>query len=190
AAVAGTAGSAELQVIVSGPDVNGDPLYEGLVAMIQSAARRIVILTPYFIPDEVLQRSLIVKARSGIDVTLLVPAKSNHPVTDFARKHNLRELREAGVTIKLHGPGMMHSKATIIDDTLALFGSANFDLRSLFVNFEIGVLVHSRQEVAAMSAWAQSLLDRAKDAKPAKRGRFHFAHSLIEDLSRLLAPLL
>lgn len=189
-AFAGSGGTAELQVIVSGPDVNGDPLYEGLVAMIQSAARRIVIITPYFIPDEVLQRSLIVKARSGIDITLLVPARSNHPVTDFARKHYLRELREAGVIIKLHGPGMMHSKATIIDDTIALFGSANFDLRSLFVNFEIGVLVHSRKEVAAMSDWAQSLLNRAKDAKPAKRGRFHFAHSLVEDLSRLLAPLL
>lgn len=183
-------GTAELQVIASGPDVNGDPLYEGLVAMIQSAEKRIVIITPYFIPDEVLQRSLIVKARSGIDITLLVPAKSNHPVTDFARKHYLRELREAGVTIKLHGPGMMHSKATIIDDTVALFGSANLDLRSLFVNFEIGVLVHSTAEVAAISKWAEALLDKAREARPAKRGRFHFAHSIVEDLSRLLAPLL
>jgi len=183
-------GPAELQVIASGPDVRGDPLYEGLVAMIQTAEKSITIITPYFIPDEVLQRSLIVKARSGIEVTLLVPAKSNHPVTDFARKHYLRELREAGVTIKLHGPGMMHSKATIIDDTIALFGSANFDLRSLFVNFEIGVLVHSPAEVAEISAWAQSLLDKARNAKPIKRGRFHFAHSIAEDLSRLIAPLL
>lgn len=185
-----TRGKAELQIIASGPDVNGDPLYEGLLAMIQSAEKSITIITPYFIPDEVLQRSLIVKARSGIDVTLLVPARSNHPITDFARKHYLRELREAGARIKFHGPGMMHCKATIVDDTIALFGSANFDLRSLFVNFEIGVLVHSPAEVDAMTAWARNLIDKAHDAKPVKRGRFHFAHSLMEDLSRLLAPLL
>lgn len=183
-------GSAELQIVASGPDVKGDPLYEGLVAMIQRAEQSITIVTPYFIPDEVLQRSLIVKARSGVQVILLVPAKSNHPVTDFARKHYLRELHEAGVTIKLHGPGMMHSKATIIDHTIALFGSANFDLRSLFVNFEIGVIVHSKPEVASMAAWAGALVAKAQDFHPAKRGRFSFVRSLTEDLSRLLAPLL
>lgn len=183
-------GTAELQVVASGPDINGDPLYEGLVAMIQAADKSICIITPYFIPDEVLLRSLIVKARSGVEVTLLVPAKSNHPITDFARKHYLRELREAGVTIKFHTPGMMHTKATIVDGNIALFGSANFDLRSLFVNFEIGVLVHSPGEVAAMSEWAQSMLARAKDAKASQPTRFRFLNSLIEDLSRLLAPLL
>jgi len=180
-------GPAELQVVASGPDVHGDPLYEGLVAMIQSAEKSITILTPYFIPDEVLQRSLIVKARSGVAVTLLVPAKSNHPITDFARRHYLRELREAGVTVKLHGPGMLHSKVTIIDGTIALFGSANFDLRSLFVNFEIAILVHSQNEVAQMTAWADALLARASDSATVPR---RFAHNLLEDLSRLLAPLL
>lgn len=183
-------GNAELQVVASGPDVKGDPLYEGLVAMIQSADQSIIIITPYFIPDEVLQRSLIVKARSGVEVTLLIPARSNHPITDFARKHYLRELREAGVRIMLHGPGMLHSKATIIDNTIALFGSANFDLRSLFVNFEIGVLVHSPAEVSAMANWAQSLIASARVATPPRSGAFKFTRALAEDLSRLLAPLL
>jgi len=183
-------GPAELQVVASGPDVHGDPLYEGLVAMIQSANESICIITPYFIPDEVLQRSLIVKARSGVAVTLLVPAKSNHPITDFARRHYLRELREAGVTVKLHGPCMLHSKATIVDEAIALFGSANFDLRSLFVNFEIGVLVHSQAEVAQIAAWADSLLAKAAHSPVAPKCHQRFVQHLLEDLSRLLAPLL
>lgn len=183
-------GKGELQVITSGPDVDGDPLYEGLVAMIQAAHRSIWIITPYFIPDEVLLRSLIVKARAGIDITLILPAKSNHPVTDYARKHYLRELRTAGADIRLYGPGMMHSKVTIVDDRIALFGSANFDLRSLFVNFEIGVLAHTDTDVRAIKAWARTLLPASRVAKPAPPTRFRWLHGVAEDLSRLFAPLL
>src|SRR3954471_21862804 len=153
-------GSAELQVVASGPDVPGDPLYEGIVSMIQEAAHSIWIVTPYFIPDDVLLRSLIVKARAGKDVTLITPRSSNHPVADFARKHYLRELQRAGANVLLFGQGMLHSKAMIVDDRVALLGSPNFDLRSLFVNFEIGVLVHSAGDVAAMKAWAVELAQR------------------------------
>ncbi len=182
-------GDSELQVVASGPDVPGDPLYEGILAMIQGADRSITIITPYFIPDEVLQRSLIVKARAGREITLIVPARSNHPVTDFARRHFLRELQAAGVRIMLHGPGMMHSKAILVDDRLALFGSPNFDLRSLFVNFEIGVLVHSQPDVLAMKAWTETLLRSCRPAGALPR-QSRLWGNILEDLSRLLAPLL
>lgn len=182
-------GDSELQVVASGPDVPGDPLYEGILAMIQGADRSLTIITPYFIPDEVLQRSLIVKARAGREVTLIVPARSNHPITDFARRHFLRELREAGVRIMLHGPGMMHSKAILVDDRLALFGSPNFDLRSLFLNFEIAVLVHSQPDVLAMKAWTETLLRSCRPAGDLPR-KSRLWGNILEDLSRLLAPLL
>jgi len=188
--VAGIEGEAELQVIASGPDVRGDPFYDGLLTMVQSADVSIVIVTPYYIPDEVLQRSLIVKARAGRDVTLILPAKSNHPITDFARKHHVRELRAAGVKVQLFAPGMLHSKATIIDDRIAIFGSANCDLRSLFVNFEIGVVVHTKPDVHAISEWAQSLLPSCSSAEPPQNHRFPRINALTEDLSRMLAPLL
>lgn len=183
-------GGSELQVVASGPDVPGDPLYEGIVSMIQEADESIWIVTPYFIPDEVLLRSLIVKARSGKDVTIILPAKSNHPITDLARRHFLRQLRRAGARILLYHGGMLHSKAVIIDDRLGLFGSANFDLRSLFVNFEIGVLVHSEDDVRAMKAWANALALQCREPKPERPAKFPYFGSMAEDLSRLLAPLL
>jgi cardiolipin synthase len=184
-----TRGQSELQVVASGPDVPGDPLYEGIIAMIQEADHSIWIVTPYFIPDDVLLRSLIVKARSGKDVTLITPRSSNHPVADFARRHYIRELQRAGGNVRLFEHGMLHSKAIIVDERVAMFGSANFDLRSLFVNFEIGILVHSRPDVLMMRAWAAALAERCHAPKPERR-RLRVVSNVAEDLSRLLAPLL
>ncbi len=183
-------GRSELQVVASGPDVAGDPLYDGILSMIQEAEHSIWIITPYFIPDEVLLRSLLVKARAGKDVTLIVPARSNHPVTDHASRHSLRLLREAGGRVLLHGPVMMHAKAMIVDDRIGLVGSANFDLRSLFVNFEIGVVLYSEPDVRAMRIWAGELVRNCRDFDPHRKRRFPLLGNIAEDLSRLLAPLL
>ncbi len=183
-------GTSSLQVVVSGPDVTGDSLYEGIISMVQEAHTSIWIVTPYFIPDEVLFRSLIVKARAGVEITLIVPAHSNHPVTDYARRHYIRELQKAGANIKLFGPGMMHSKAIIVDERMGMLGSANFDLRSLFVNFEVAVLLYSPVDVAAMKAWARELLESCREPKKERRKRFRIIGNVLEDLCRLLAPLL
>ena len=180
-------GSCEMQVVASGPDVPGDPLYEGIVAMIQQADSYIRIVTPYFIPDDVIQRSLIVKARAGCEVTLVLPAQSNHPVTDFARRNFTRELVRAGARVMLYTPGMIHAKAVVVDDRMALFGSPNFDLRSLFVNFEVGVVVYSGDDVRRISRWVDDVLARCR--APALRSRSIFT-SVAEDLCGLLAPLL
>jgi cardiolipin synthase len=180
-------GECELQVVASGPDVPGDPLYEGILAMIQQAEQHIWIVTPYFIPDEVLLRSMIVKARAGCKVTLVVPAKSNHPVTDFARRNFTRQLAKAGGQVLLYTPGMIHAKAVIVDDRVALFGSPNFDLRSLFVNFEVGVLVYTAPEVAAIRSWVDDVMTKCVvpvEAKPS------LLTSIAEDLCGLLAPIL
>jgi cardiolipin synthase len=182
-------GEAELQVVASGPDVRGDPLYEGIIAMIQEAEKSIWIVTPYFIPDDVLLRSLMVKARAGRQVTLILPARSNHPVADYARRHNTRELRRAGGRVLHYKAGMMHSKAMVIDDRIGLFGSANFDLRSLFVNFEVGVFVYSAPEVKRMRAWIDELVTHCGEAPSSVPARGVLS-GLAEDLSRLLAPLL
>ena len=188
--VAPVCGGAELQVVASGPDVPGDPLYEGIISMIQGAKRSIWIVTPYFIPDEVLLRSLIVKARAGREVILIVPARSNHPVTDFARRHYVRELIRAGGRVLHFGAGMLHSKAVIVDNGIGLLGSANFDLRSLFVNFEIGVVVHSKTEAMAMKAWAEALASRCHERKSHPVRKDGLLVGLLEEFSRLLAPLL
>jgi cardiolipin synthase len=182
-----SAGACNLQVVASGPDVPGDPLYEGIVAMIQEAEQEISVITPYFIPDEVLLRSMIVKARAGCRVTLVVPAKSNHPVADFARRNYTRALLQAGAKVLLYRGGMIHAKAVIVDDKVALFGSPNFDLRSLFVNFEVGVFVYSKPEIGKMKAWVEDILKRC-EVPPKRHPRI--LTQIAEDVCRLLAPIL
>jgi cardiolipin synthase len=180
----------ELQVVASGPDVQGDPLYEGILSMIQEAKHSIWIVTPYFIPDEVLLRSLIVKARAGRDVTLILPQHSNHPVTDLARRPLLRQLVRAGARLLAYQPRMLHAKAIIVDDRQAMLGSANLDMRSLFVNFEIGVLLHSPADVHPLRIWAGSLVRDCTPLTLADLRRRPFPANLAEDLSRLFTPLL
>lgn len=184
------AGAGDLQVITSGPDVEGDPLYEGLVSLIQEAEHSIWVITPYFIPDEVLQRSLLVKARAGKDVTIIVPRNSNHPITDYAGRQYLRELHQAGARILRYKPRMLHAKAMIIDDQYAVFGSANFDLRSLFVNFEIGIAAYTESDTAPIRRWAGRLLDDCEDYDPAQQRRHPWLGNIAEEIGRLLAPLL
>ncbi len=182
-------GDSEVQIVASGPDVPGDPLYEGILSLVQQAERSVWIVTPYFIPDEVLFRSLLVQARAGIDVRLVVPARSNHPITDLARRHYLRGLHAAGVKVLFYGPGMIHAKMLLVDEQTSLFGSANMDLRSLFLNFEVGAVTYSPTEAAAISRWMQEIFVHSKPM-PEPTKEYRLIPSIGEEIARLLAPLL
>ncbi len=184
------AGEEEMQIIASGPDIEGDPLWEAYVALVQDCERELTIVTPYFVPDEVLFQSLIVKARSGRHVRLIIPERSNHPLVDFARGHFLRRLVDAGVDVQLYRPRMLHAKIMIRDGKLAILGSANVDMRSLFVNFEIGLVQKSPGPVNELQAWVTSLLPDCVsyvDVPTAKAGR---GRRVVEDFAHLVAPLL
>jgi len=183
------AGDSEVQIVASGPDVAGDALYEGILSLVQQAERSIWIVTPYFIPDEVLFRSLLVQARAGIDVRIVVPAKSNHPITDLARRHFLRGLQAAGAKVMLYQPGMIHAKMLLVDEQTSLFGSANMDLRSLFLNFEVGAVTYSPAEAKAISRWMREVFTLSK-AMPEPHRKHRLFPTIGEEIARLLAPLL
>ncbi|MDI1335651.1 MAG: phospholipase D-like domain-containing protein [Lacunisphaera sp.] len=183
------AGGSEVQIVASGPDVAGDALYEGILSLVQQAERSVWIVTPYFIPDEVLFRSLLVQARAGIDVRIVVPAKSNHPITDLARRHFLRGLQAAGAKVLLYQPGMNHAKMLLVDEQTGLFGSANMDLRSLFLNFEVGAVTYSPSEAKAMAKWMHEVFDLSKPMLE-RRQKPRLIPTIGEEIARLLAPLL
>jgi cardiolipin synthase len=189
ATVPAAAGTSEIQIVTSGPDVEGDPLYEGILSLVQQAERSIWIVTPYFIPDEVLQRSLMVQARAGIDIRLVVPARSNHRITDLARRHHLRDLQAAGVKVLFYGPGMNHAKLILVDGAVGLWGSANLDMRSLFVNFEIGALTYSAADTRELERWMLEVFTHTKPM-PARAKHPSLLPAIGEDIARLLAPIL
>ena len=185
----GPAGArATVQVVASGPDVEGGAILDALLAAIMAARERVWIASPYFVPDEALTRALALQARMGRDVRILVPARSNHRLADLARGAPLRTVVEGGARAFLYGPGMLHSKLTVVDDSVAFLGSANADMRSLYLNFEIGVLTYSPAEVAAVARVLEHYMAAGQGIDPAA-GRHPFRW-LLEDTARLLSPLL
>ncbi len=148
--------------MASGPDERDDTIHALLVTAAYRARRRIALATPYFVPDSALSMALCMAAKRGVEVELLLPARSNHRLSDFARNRALRSLEQAGGRIWL-APDMMHGKLALIDDTLALAGSANLDSRSLFLNYELMLAFHGKADVQDFARWF------AQECGPARR---------------------
>jgi cardiolipin synthase len=184
------AGNSTIEVIASGPDIATDPLWEQIIRLIQEFKQSLTIITPYFIPDEVLFQSLIVKAHTGRNIRLVLPLRSNHTTADIARYHYLRKLHDAGVDILFYTPRMLHGKVILADGKVALVGSANIDMRSLFVNFEIALLHYSAPDIAELDQWAQSIIENSIPYEDATADKQLMPAKLTENLVHLLVPLL
>ena len=142
------------QLVVSGPDRADDTIHTLLISACFTSQRRILALTPYFVPDPALLTAMTLAARRGVVVDLVLPERSNHRLADFTRHRALRELAAAGGRIWLH-PAMMHAKAVVVDEELAMAGSANLDGRSLFINYEMMVAFYDRRAVRGFARWGE-----------------------------------
>ncbi len=140
-----------VQLMPSGPDQPQDVLLSVLVTACFRAQTRILAITPYLIPDTSLLQALTLAARRGVVVDLVLPARSNHLLADMARSRPVRELANAGVAVWL-SPSMLHAKAVVVDG-VALVGSANLDSRSLFLNFELSMLLHEAHDTRQLADW-------------------------------------
>lgn len=147
-------GSGAGQLIASGPDQADDTLYTILVSSFFNSRRRILVVTPYFVPNTTLLMSMALAARRGVRVDLVMPRKSNHLLADLSRHRALRELASAGAHVWFL-PRMIHAKVVVIDDELALAGTANLDERSLFLNYELMVAFYERNAVRGFAEWIE-----------------------------------
>ena len=174
-----------VQIVPSGPDVLRDSLYEAILLSIYEAKERVWIATPYFIPDESLTRALELACRRGVDVRILVPRRSNHLLADFSRASYLRQIEAAGGKI-FCAPKMLHAKANVFDRTCAVVGSANMDMRSLFLNFEICLFLSTPASVDEVAAWFSGLWPVATLGYP----KGHWGGGTLEGIARILGPML
>lgn len=184
------AGNSTIEVIASGPDIEEDPLWEQVLRIIQEFRQHLTLITPYFIPDEVLLQSLVVKAHTGRRITLILPLKSNQPIADLARFRMLARLNAAGVRILFYTPGMLHAKLLIADDMIALTGSSNIDVRSLFVNFEIALAHYTTEDINVLRTWAQAIEQDCIHYKVALQTPSFTPSRFSQDMVQFLVPLL
>jgi cardiolipin synthase len=153
------------QLIPSGPDQCDDTLYALLVMACFNARERIVAVTPYFVPGNSLLMGLTLAARRNVEVNLIMPARSNHRLADLARPRALRELAGAGAKVWLL-PEMIHAKAVVIDNSIALAGSANLDGRSLLLNYELMVAFYDSGDVRRFAGWIERQMQGASRYMP------------------------
>lgn len=175
-----------VQVSASGPDQVEDSLYDALLSGLFAAKERIWIATPYFILDEPFAKALELAAKRGVEVKLLVPWRSNHWVADLCRRGYLRQLQMAGAQICALSDRMMHAKVLVVDSDTAFVGSANMDMRSLLINFELGIFLYSRTEIQVIENWFQKHLAGTKRWEL----KANWALEILEGIGRVIGPVL
>lgn len=182
-------GNVVAQVIVSGPDSPWEAIHRLHVSAIHAARRRVWLVTPYFVPGEAAMMALTSAALGGLDVRLLVPRNTDSRLVTHAARSYFDDLMAAGVKILEYGPRMLHSKALLCDDDLAIIGSANFDHRSFRLNFESSVMFRDRNLAADLALLIEHDCLSCTRVAP-DRHRPLFRNRLPEAMARLLSPLL
>jgi cardiolipin synthase len=179
-----------LQIVHSGPDSDWEAILQGIITVFSNARKNIYIHTPYFLPPDSLLTSLEMAALSGVDVRLMIPARSDTVVASSASSTYFIKIMEAGVKILYYKENFLHSKAITVDDEIGIVGTANMDIRSFEQNYEVNAFIYDKNTAIelrmAFEADAENCdeipIEMWKNRKTWTRFK--------ESLARLLSPLL
>lgn len=185
-----TRGEATIAIVPSGPDTRNEAIHRLFFGAIVGAQREVLVTTPYFVPTESLLVAMELAAMRGVDVKLLLPARSNHRVTWHAGRSFYAQLLEAGCDVREYAPGIVHAKTLVVDGEVALVGSANMDLRSFRLNFEVHTLVHDATTAARLRESFERHLAESKRVDLDEWRRRGWGLRVKEGAARLVSPLL
>lgn len=183
-------GSSGVQIVSSGPDSKWASVKDGYFKMINNARERVYIQTPYFIPDDSMFEALKVAGLSGIDVKVMIPCKPDHIFVYWAGLSYIGELLEAGVKFYTYENGFLHSKTFIMDDFVTSIGTANLDIRSFKLNFEVNAFIYDEEVNMKMVEQFNLDLKKCKEITIEEYSKRSNIVKLKESISRLLSPIL
>jgi cardiolipin synthase len=183
-------GDATVQIAWSGPDQELKTIREILFAGITRARKRIWLASPYFVPDAALLDVLCLAARSGVDVRLLLPYRPDKWIPFLAAKFYWQFVLPSGVKIYQYTAGFMHAKNLLIDDRWSSIGSANFDNRSLLLNFELNAFIESLAVAQELEAAFLHDFSRSIRLNPTEFEKRPFIGRIVENACRLFSPIL
>jgi cardiolipin synthase len=178
------------RVITDGPDADFEKLRWTLLAALAEAQTSVQILTPYFLPDPALISALNLAALRGVRVDIILPAKNNLPYVHWASRALWWQVLERGCHLWLTPPPFDHSKLMIVDGHWVLFGSANWDARSLRLNFELNVECYGREFAHEMAAVIARKLHGAREVTQVEVDRRPLPAKLRDAAARLFSPVL
>jgi cardiolipin synthase len=183
-------GATVAQVLPSGPDYPTTNVQRFIVAMIHAARERVVITTPYFIPDDALVQALQTAALRGVQVHLIVSQLADQFLVSLAQRSYYTDLLRNGIQIHLFQEKFLHAKHTSIDGSLALIGSSNMDIRSFVLNAEVSLAIYDPEVVARLRAEQERTLANSKPLVLDEWVRRSLGAKVAENLARLVSPLL
>lgn len=185
-----TKGNVMMQIVASGPDSDWESMHYAYFYAICQAKKSIYIETPYFIPDESLLKALKCAALSGVELIILFPKIADHKIVNTASYSYFQEILESGGKVYLYNKGFLHSKVIIIDDFMASTGSANMDLRSFKLNFEVNAFIYDKNIIKEIK---KDFIEDLENSEELERIKFENRDTIMkvkESISRLFSPIL
>lgn len=179
-----------VQIITSGPDSSIRQIRDNYLELFHKAKKNIYIQTPYFVPDDAVLSALQIAARSGVDVRLMIPCKPDHPFVYWATYSYVGDLLEAGARCYTYENGFLHAKGVMIDSMVCCYGTANMDIRSFELNFEVNATVYDEETTKRLEEIFMKDLERCHEVTEIYYERRSLWIRIKEQCSRLLSPLL
>jgi cardiolipin synthase len=183
-------GEADIQVIPSGPAIEDEGLLQMFLGLINSAQKELVLTTPYLVPDDSLLKALRGAAGRGVDVSIIVPEKVDSLLTRYASRSYFDHLLEAGIHIFQYRAGLLHTKSVVVDGRVSMFGTVNLDMRSLWLNYELSLFVYDVQFASRLRQLQQSYIEDSIPLDPDLWSARPMTTRLLENVLRLMSPLL
>lgn len=183
-------GNTGIQIVSSGPDSKWPSIKDGYLKMISNAREKIYIQSPYFIPDDSIFEALKLAGLSDLDVRVMIPSKPDHPFVYWASMSYIGELLKAGVKFYTYEKGFLHAKVVLMDDFVSSVGTANLDIRSFKLNFEVNAFLYDE---AINLKLTDQFLDDLNDCNEITLKEYNNRGRIVkikESFSRLLSPIL
>lgn len=185
-----TQGETGIQIVSSGPDSKWTSIKDGYLKMIINARSKVYIQTPYFIPDDSILEALKIAGLSGVDVRVIIPSKPDHPFVYWASLSYIGELLQAGVKFYTYQEGFMHSKVIVMDDVVSSVGTANLDIRSFKLNFEVNAFIYDENINKEITEKIHEDFKKCKEITIEEYEKRSIVVKFKESVSRLLSPIL
>jgi cardiolipin synthase len=183
-------GNADIQVISSGPGVEGNALLKMMHALINNARDEVILTTPYLVPDDSLLWSLRGAVGRGVEVAIVVPKKVDSFLTRHAGNSYYDGLLAHGIKIYRYHGGLLHTKSIVADGEISMFGTVNLDMRSLWLNHEVSLFVYDRQFARKLGDLQRSYIDNSDQLDAQQWSQRSVFTKFLENTMRLMSPLL
>jgi cardiolipin synthase A/B len=183
-------GKVAAQVLPSGPDYPATNVQRLIVALVHGARTRVVITTPYFIPDDALMQALETAVMRGVEVHVVVSLLADQLLVSLAQRSYYTELLAAGVRIHRYRDKFLHAKHLSIDDRVALIGSSNMDIRSFVLNAEVSLVLYDADAALRLRAQQERYFAGAELLSLGEWKKRSLVTKVSENMARLVSPLL